>query len=129
MIEIALLLSLLLHRPLPLVEHVFAMGGIDAVAVVECESEFNPRALRREPAGISRGLFQLYDRYHPQYRIDILLHVVEGVWFLNECKEGRTFAAAVSVYNSGSPVKSLAWGKYVERRRDSWALYIWRHVR
>jgi hypothetical protein len=130
MTECALLLALLLHRPPALVASVYEAAGLDGVAVVECESQFNPRALRREPRGhTSWGLFQLDDEWHAQHRGDLLLHIVTGAAFLAQCKRGVTFAQAVSLYNSGSVDGNLTWGRYVERRRDSLALYLWRRMR
>jgi hypothetical protein len=128
----ALLLAAYLHRSPALVSTVFDMGGLDAVAVVECESNFNETARREEPGGTSYGLFQLYDRYHPQYRTDLLMHIVEGVRFLEECKEGRTLAQAVSVYNGGkNPGEySRRWGKRVERKRDELSRWLaWRELK
>jgi hypothetical protein len=129
MIEAALLLSSLLHRPPELVLDVYIAGGLDAVAVVEMESEFNPKALRREPRGhTSYGLFQLDNEWHPQHRDNLTLHIAEGAWFLQDCmaREGGDFVRAVSRYNSGSPTKSRAWGERVlrERNRLEWWLYI-----
>jgi hypothetical protein len=111
----ALLLAMFLHRPPALVAMVYNAGGIDAVAVVECESEFNPKALRREPRGhTSWGLFQLDNEYHPQHRADLAAHIAEGVAFLQWCKKnsGGDFAAAVTLYN-GSP----EWGRVVAKRK------------
>jgi hypothetical protein len=87
------------------------------------------RAWRREREGSSYGLFQLYDKYHPQYRDDLLLHIVVGVAFLAECKEGRSLARAYSVYNSGSPRRSIAKGREVMALRDGMAMYLWRRMR
>ena len=155
MIEAALMLAALLHRDPSLVACVYEMGGLDAVVVVEYESQFNPRAWRRETEGTSWGLFQLYSKCHKQYRDDLLLHIVAGVEFLKECEiraEGQeactwasrmdpdgtntdasptahSLAIAYSIYNSGSPWKSIAKGRAVERKRDSLALYLWRRLR
>jgi hypothetical protein len=125
------MLAALLHRPPGLVTTVYAMGGLDAVAVVEMESQFRVTAFRTEPDGTSYGLFQLYDKYHPQYRYNLLLHITTGVRFLEECKAGRSYAMAVAVYNGGKcPGEySLAWGKRVERKRNSLAMYLWRRLR
>ena len=148
MIE-ALLLAALLHRDPALVACVYEMGGLDAVVVVEYESQFNPRAWRREAGGTSWGLFQLYSKCHEQYRDDPLLHIVAGVAFLRECKlraaavnptgfiEGSSsprslpasLAIAYSIYNSGSPWRSIEKGRAVERKRDSLALFLWRRMR
>jgi hypothetical protein len=148
--EAALLIALLLGRPAGLVSTVYAMGGLDAVAVVYYESRFNERAWRREREGSSFGLFQLYDKYHEQYRDDLLLHIVTGVAFLEECKNGAAFpgvsitgpeqrnirsqprlslARAYSIYNSGSPRRSIAKGREVEALRDGMAMYLWRRMR
>jgi hypothetical protein len=123
--DVALLLAALLHRPYGLVDNVYAMGGIDAVAVVEYESQFNPKAFRREYEGTSWGLFQLWSKCHEQYRHDLLLHMVAGVAFLAECKvKGGSLARSYSVYNSGSPHKSIAKGLAVTRLRDRLALRV-----
>ena len=126
----ALLLASLLHRPSGLVDAVYQAGGLDSVSVVECESQFNEKAWRREPEGTSYGLFQLYSKYHEQYRDDLLLHIVAGVSFLAQCiAKGGSLARAYSIYNSGTTWKSIKQGREVERRRDSWAMYLWRHLR
>ena len=109
MIE-ALLLAALLHRDPALVACVYDMGGLDAVVVVEYESQFNPRAWRREARGTSWGLFQLYSKCHEQYRDDPLLHIVAGVAFLKECemRGGRVWArnGARSNESAGMPWSS-----------------------
>jgi hypothetical protein len=112
--------TLALGRPTGLVENVYAMGGIDAVAVVEYESQFNPKAHRREYEGTSWGLFQLWSKCHKQYRHDLLLHMVAGLAFLEECKvKGRgNIAVSYSIYNSGGPRKSIDKGKKVQALRD-----------
>ena len=134
---IALILAAYLHRPPVMVEMIYAAGGTDAVAVVECESQFNPQAFRYEKnrsgriIGTSWGLFQLFDRYHAQWRYDLGRHIAEGAAFLAEC-EAKThgdFAAAVSLYNSGSPSKALAWGRHVARVRDDLAHWLWMALR
>jgi hypothetical protein len=131
MMEAAFILSLLLHRDLDLVWAVYEAGGVDAVAVVECESEFNWKAVRRESEGTSWGLFQLYDKYHKQYRNDLYQHIVTGAQFLEECKEkaGGDFVAAVSLYNSGSLTKSRKWGERVRRERDRLEWWLLRRMR
>ena len=115
------LLSLILHRPPQLVRAVYDIGGIDAVVVVEMESQFCETALCREPQGTSWGLFQLYDHFHKQYRGDLLMHIVTGVAFLEDCKEraGGNFALAIAYYNGGSKpgAYSIAWGRRVEAKR------------
>ena len=155
MIDPAILLALYLHRPVDRVAMVYAAGGVEAVAVVEMESHFNPRAERREPQGSSWGLFQLYDRYHKQHRGDLAEHIRAGVAFLEECKlrQGRgypvrgseptaerdrlhrpspSFAAAVARYNGGlhpGPY-SLAWGRKVEKKRDELVRWLaWREIK
>lgn len=127
----ALLLAILLHRDPALVSAVYTMGGLDAVVVVEHESQFHERAWRKEPEGTSYGLFQLYDLCHKQWREDVLLHIATGVGFLEKCKaqSGGNLARAYSRYNSGNERTSLAVGKRLERRRDSLALWLWRHLR
>lgn len=155
MIDPALLLALYLHRPVDLVSRVYAAGGVDAVAVVEMESHFNPLTERREPQGSSWGLFQLYDRYHAQHRGNLAAHIRAGVAFLEKCKQawdsvaGRandrgvsipftpaspalSFAAAVAHYNGGTHpgAYSLAWGKRVEKKRDELVRWLaWREIR
>jgi hypothetical protein len=113
------MLALLLHRSPGLVSTVLEMGGIDAVAVVTCESQWNERAWRREPDGTSWGLFQLYDKFHRQYRDDLLLHIATGCEFLAECEsEAPNFNEAVQLYNSGSLHGNPRWGAFVTRKRD-----------
>jgi hypothetical protein len=118
--HVAVLLALLLHQSPGIVSTVLDMGGIDAVAVVTCESQWNERAWRREPDGSSWGLFQLYDKFHPQYRDDLLLHIATGCEFLDKCKAEAhgNFREAVSLYNSGTLYGNPKWAKYVERKRD-----------
>lgn len=129
----AVLLAIYLHRPPALVEQVYRAGGLDAVAVVEMESNFILRAERREPRGHSSyGLWQLDDEWHPQYRNNLAAHVAYGARFLAECKQGRTLAQAAAVYNGGSRpgAYSRAWGAKVERKRDELARWLrWREVR
>lgn len=124
---IPVLLALYLHHSAALIQAVYAQGGLDVVAVVECESNFNPRAVRHEPRGFtSWGLFQIDDEWHPQYRGNLQAHICYGVAFLRQC-EARAhgnYPAAVSIYNSGSSVKSLAWGKRVEQKRDALARWL-----
>lgn len=120
MTQAALLIAIFLHHPPDYIQCVLEIGGIDAVAVVEYESRFNPRAWRREIDGTSWGLFQLYDKCHKQYREDILLHIVAGTEFLAECKKvsGGSLARAYSIYNSGTSWISIKKGRQVERLRD-----------
>jgi hypothetical protein len=126
MVTEVIMLATLLGRPTFLIDAVWKAGGLDAVALVECESHFNPRALRHEPRGYtSWGLYQIDNEFHPQWRNDILMHIVEGQSFLNSCKkQTRELRYVVALYNG-----SLTWGKIVERKRDSFALYLWRHLR
>jgi hypothetical protein len=146
-----MMLAIYLNAPIGLVSTVFDMGGIDAVCVVYYESRFNERAWRREREGSSWGLFQLYDKYHEQYRDDLLLHIVTGVAFLEECKttaltcrgprdtaqnkgisgcnQRHSLAVAYSVWNSGSPRRSIAKGREVERLRDGMAKWLWLRLR
>jgi hypothetical protein len=132
MTECALLIALLLHRPPGLVSTVYEMAGLSGVCVVEYESQFNDHAFRREElGGTSYGLWQLYDRCHEQYRSDILLHIVAGVFFWSKCMEkgNGSIARAYSIYNSGSPTRSIEKGRAVARRYESWELYLWRRMR
>lgn len=124
---IVLWLALYIHHPQTLVEKVWAAGGIDAVALVECESQFNPKALRREPRHhTSWGLFQLDDEFHPQYRGNLGKHIAIGAAFLAECKaRTMTLARAVERYNG-----AYSWGLTVERKRDELGRWLaWRAVR
>ena len=126
MLEIVLLAAVLNRQPL-LVKAVYDCGGLDAVALVECESDFDPRAKRKEPRGhTSWGLFQLDDEWHKQHRDNLSLHIWEGVWFLTQCKIASkdNLAGAVQLYNG-----SRVWGRVVEKKRNSLAMYLWRHER
>ncbi len=122
----ALYLAALLNAPYGMVATVYEIAGLDGVALVWCESRFNPHALRHEPRDhTSWGLWQLDDEFHPQHRDDLLLHCVEGAAFLAECKAGTgSLSAAVARYNG-----SLAWGREVERKRDALAMALWRVLR
>jgi hypothetical protein len=124
MLAEAVLIASLLHRPLYLVDAVYNAGGVDATALVECESHFNAHAWRREIRGHSSwGLFQLDDEYHPQWRDNVLRHIAEGVLFLDDCKaKAPRLRYAVMLYNG-----SLAWGIEVERKRDYIVRWIWNH--
>jgi hypothetical protein len=129
---IVALLAAYLHAPIGLVQLVYEAGGTDAVAVVECESKFNPQAFRLEPRGHSSwGLFQLDNEWHLQWRYNLGKHIETGAAFLAECKEktGGDFAAAVSLYNSGSMTKAIKWGRKVERVRDDLAHWLWLNLR
>jgi hypothetical protein len=128
---IALLLALYLHRDPALVQLVYEAGGVDSVTVVECESNFNPQASRREPGGTSWGLFQLYDRYHEQYRFDLGKHIEAGAAFLAELKaQYPDFATAVAHYNGGKHpgAYSRAWGLKVAAKRGELRRVIWTQV-
>ena len=128
----AILLAAYLHRPPALVEAVFRAGGIDAVAVVEMESNFVPTAYRQEPRGhTSYGLFQIDSEWHPQYRHDLTKHIAEGVRIYRECR-GATMAEKVSHFNGGTyPGEySKAWGRKVMAKRDELRRWLrWRPVR
>lgn len=138
---IAVWLAIYLHAPQGLVATVYDFAGLDGVAVVFMESRFVETARRREPQGESWGLFQLYDKFHPQYRDDLLLHIVTGVAFLNECKDIAPpwyqdvpgfFARAVAHYNGGTHpgAYSWAWGRKVEAKRDELQRWLsWRAVK
>jgi hypothetical protein len=131
MIECALMLAMMLNRPPGLVATVFDMAGLEGVVVCDFESQFNPKALRREECGgTSFGLWQLWDKCHEQYRSDLLLHMVTGAEFWKTCMDkGGTVARAYSIFNSGSPWRSIEKGRIVERRCESLRLYLWRRVR
>jgi hypothetical protein len=133
-VTIALALSLLLHQPYGLVETVYYFSGIDGVAVVTMESQWNARAWRREPRGFtSWGYFQIDSEWWPQYREDILLHLAQGAAILAECKVKARgdFALAVAIFNGGEhPCSySLWWGRKVKDKRDSLMLAVRRMVR
>jgi hypothetical protein len=123
-VNVVFLLALLLHRPVGLVSTIYDVAGIDGVAVVEYESQFCPTAWTREKGGTSWGLWQLYSKCHPQHREDLLMHIVEGASFWAECREGRELAEAYSIFNSGSPTRSLSRGREVERLRDRLARLV-----
>lgn len=167
--EAALLIAMLLHRPVGLVSTVYDMAGLSGVCVVEYESQFNEKAWRREArGGTSWGLWQLWSECHPQYRDDLLMHLVYGAEFWKACLEkanmsgvvrgtsirqttaelddqviGRphegcgngerhhsfSIARAYSIWNSGSPWRSIEKGKAVERKYNSLAMYLYRRMR
>ena len=155
MTEAALIIALLLNRPVGLVKTVYDMAGLSGVCVVEYESQFNEHAWCKEArGGTSYGLFQLYDKYHPQYRDDLLLHLVYGAEFWKACLEkanggaGRmvvnrplqgpcfkpmtsapSIAVAYSYFNSGNSRTSIIKGKAVEAKYNSLAMYLWRRTR
>lgn len=126
MLDAALLLAAFLQVPPVLVSQVYEVSGIEGVAVVWCESGFNPSAARREPEGTSWGLWQLYDKYHPQHRDNLDLHIIEGALFLEWCltTEHGDFVRAVSRWNSGSPTKSETWGRRVLRKRNELIFWV-----
>lgn len=128
-----LLLAVLLCRDPALVQMVYLEAGVDGVAVVEMESRFNPRAIRREGHGYtSWGLWQLDNQWHPQYRDDLAAHNREGARYLEECKEAANgdFALAVAFYNGGNHpgAYSRAWGKRVEAKRDALLSWLYLHL-
>jgi hypothetical protein len=118
--NVALILAIYLQAPVGLVSTIYDVAGIDGVSVCFYESRFNERAWRREYEGTSWGLFQLWSKCHEQYREDILLHIVAGVSFWTECKRkaGGDIASGYSIYNSGSPRRSIDKGREVQRLRD-----------
>jgi hypothetical protein len=86
--ECALLIALLLHRPFGLVSTVYDMAGLSGVCVVEFESNFSVTACKREEkGGTSWGLWQLWSVCHPQYRDELLAHIVYGAEFWKACLE------------------------------------------
>ena len=131
MAECALLIALLLHRPPGLVATVYDMAGLSGVCVVEAESQFNEKACKREEkGGTSYGLWQLWSVCHPQYRDDLLMHIVYGAEFwAKKLRQGGTVARSYSLYNSGSTWKSIEKGKALARRYESLAMYLWRRLR
>jgi hypothetical protein len=155
MAEAALLIAMLLHRPPGLVATVYDMAGLSGVVVCEYESQFNERAWRREErGGTSWGLWQLWSVCHPQYRDELLMHIVYGAEFWRKCLEkangavyprpvslsvgtlrsgtvnaAPSIAVAYSIWNSGSPWRSIEKGREVQRRYNSLAMFLWRHLR
>ena len=132
MIE-AILLAALLHRPLPLVEAVYAAGGVDCVAIVNCENpEWDVKAIRREPRGYtSYGLGQIDNEWHNQHRGDVKAHIAEMARIYGEC-EGKDMATRVSHYNGGTypPRYSVLWGIKVQRERDRMVRWLeWRRLK
>jgi hypothetical protein len=118
---VALILAIYLQAPVGLVSTIYDVAGIDGVAVVYYESQFNERACRRELRGhTSWGLWQLDDEWHEQYRDDLLLHIVRGTvkWKEDMCAASGNISVAYSIYNSGSPRKSIDKGKRVRALRD-----------
>lgn len=130
MVAVALL-ALYLHRPPALVGLVYEAGGTDAVALVECESKFNPQAFRIEPRGHSSwGLFQIDNEWHLQWRFNLGKHIEEGARILAEAP-GDELYIKVAHYNGGTypPAKSWAWGKKVQALRDDMAHWLWLALR
>jgi hypothetical protein len=148
MAECALLIALLLHRPPELIAFIWQpdIAGFEGVVVVIYESQFNEHALKVEAAGgTSAGLWQLWSECHEQYRDDLLIHIIAGADFWRECNYrargitkrtmpdrvymGSVLARAYSIFNSGSPWRSIEKGRAVQRKYDSLALYLWRRMR
>jgi hypothetical protein len=129
--EAALMIALLLHRPVGLVSTIYDVAGLSGVCVVEYESNFSVTACRREEkGGNSYGLWQLYSECHRQYRDDLLMHCVYGAEFWRAClAKGGTVARGYSLYNSGHPTRSIEKGRAVARRYESLAMYLWRRLR
>jgi hypothetical protein len=157
--EAALLIALLLHRPPGLVATVYDMAGLSGVVVCEYESQFCVTAWKKEAAGgSSYGVWQLWSECHTQFRDDLLLHLVYGAEFWKACLEkscrvsvqggctgrqrGRqvaggavrfgalpSIAVAYSIYNSGSPWRSIIKGRQVEAKYNSLSMYLWRRLR
>ncbi len=130
---IALLLAAYLSRPPALVQLVYDRAGVDGVAVVECESQFYPQALRREPRNhTSWGLWQIDDEWHPQYRFDLGKHNEEGarIWEEALAQAGGDFTRGVAHYNGGKhPGEySRAWGLKVAAKRGELRRVIWTQV-
>ena len=69
----------------------YSVDPIIAIALVEEESWFNPRAVRLERdsrgrvIGTSWGLYQLCDRWHYQFRDNLPLHCWYGAAYLAWC--------------------------------------------
>lgn len=125
-------IALLLRVPYGPVEVAYAMAGLDGVAVITCESQWNQMAFRHEPRGhTSWGLWQIDNEYHEQYRGDLLLHLVAGAVIWRDCLEKAcgNFTLAVRLYNSGSRLGGLAWSDVVRSKRDTLAIYLWRKMR
>jgi hypothetical protein len=130
--EAALCIALLLRVPYGPVEAAYAMAGLDGVAVITCESQWNEKALRREPRGhTSWSYWQIDDEWHEQHRGDTLLHLATGaaIWQACMSKTMNNFTLAVRLYNSGSRTKGLAWSETVREKRDMLAIYLWRRLR
>ncbi len=92
----ALLVARILCRPADLVWLVYqkaeySVDPVVACATVEFESWFNPHAFRLERdkrgkvIGTSWGLWQICDRWHPQFRENLGLHCWYGAAYLAWC--------------------------------------------
>ena len=130
--EAALCIALLFRAPYAHVEAAYMLAGLDGVAVISCESQWNAKAFRHEPRGhTSWGYWQIDDEWHVQYRGDLLLHLAAGAAIWQGCMDQAmgNFTLAVRIYNSGSRTGAIAWSEQVRAKRDSLALYVWRHVR
>jgi hypothetical protein len=131
--EAALLLAMLLHAPPGYVDAVYRAGGLAVVALVSCENvTWNPRAVRREPRGhTSYGFGQIDDEWHDQHRGDLSGHIAEMVRIWRDECPGTEPGAKAEHYNGGTypPASSVAWGRIVQRKYDSLALYLWRRLR
>jgi hypothetical protein len=136
-VTLLLALALSLNAPPSLVDIAFEMAesggisGFDLCVMIDCESQFEEEAIRREKDGTSYGLGQLYDKYHEQFRGDVILHLVETIRTFRDDCPGNCLSERVAHYNGGIYPKraAKAWGRYVERRRDSKLLEVWRRVR
>jgi hypothetical protein len=105
-----LLLAAVLHRPPALVDAVYRSSPWAptlAVAVVECESSFNPLSLVVDAVtGITYwGLWQISSKWWPQWRDCLPCHVNQGSTILLAalCRARGDYAKALSIYSSGHP--------------------------
>ncbi len=92
----AILIARILARPPDLVLLVwqkaeYSVDPVVACSLVEVESWYNPRALKIERdsrgrvIGTSWGLWQICDRWHPQFRDNLPLHCWYGAGYLAWC--------------------------------------------
>jgi hypothetical protein len=112
-----------------------------AFSVAFIESEFNPRAINRNPYSVDRGVFQLNSNSFPglgeKEFFDPVTNAKYGISHLKLClEEGKNPIVAVAIYNAGkrrvtqigTPVVTLEYiGKYVDYRRkleDSFRDYM-----
>jgi len=113
----AALIAVTLHRPMDMVQRVWESARYYpelAVAVVEVESQFYPRAERKYKDGSSDwGLWQLNSRWHTQYRGDLTKHTWYGSGYLltllityRKGGSGAT-AAALSHWNHGDQYNGI----------------------